>query len=174
MKRTRTLLSLAALAATILTAPAYAQEGTRVGYVDLRKVMLESKIGKKNRAEIEKLVAQRKEQLGKEEQKLKALQEAYEKDQLILTEEQKKTRQKEFQEKAQAYQKLRAEAEQEVSKKDAEFSQKAVGDIREILAEIGKEKKLMLVFEKSQQPLYAEPGPDLTDAVMQKYDAKAK
>jgi outer membrane protein len=168
------LLSVAALAAAILTAPAFAAEAARVGYVDLRKVMLESKIGKKNRAEIEKLVAQRKEQLGKEEQKLKALQEAYEKDQLILTEEQKKARHKEFQDRAQAYQKLRAEAEQEVSKKDAEFSQKAVGEVREILAEIARERKLMMVFEKNQQPLYVEPGPDLTDAVMQKYDARAK
>jgi outer membrane protein len=153
---------------------ARAEEPAHIGYVDLRKVLLESKVGERNKAEMEKFVNAKKESLAKEEQKLKGLQQVFDKDQLILTDEQKKARQKEFQEKVQAYQKQRAEAEKEVSQKDAEFTQKAITEVRAIVAEIAKEKKLMMVFEKTAQPLYAEPGPDLTEAVMKKFDAKAK
>jgi outer membrane protein len=154
--------------------PTHAEEPARVGYMDLRKVLLESKAGKHNKAELEKLIKQKQEKLKQEEQKLKNLQQAYEKEQLLLTEQQKKDKQKEFQEKVQAFQKLQGEAEQEIRRKDGEYSQKAIEAIRRIVADVAKEKKLMLVFEQTAQPLYAEPGPDLTAEVLKRYDAKHK
>lgn len=167
------LLAVASLTA-VFTAPVHAEEPARVGYVDLRKVLIESKAGKHNKAEIEKLIKQKQEQLQKEEQKIKGLQQAYEKEQLLLTEQQKKDKQKEFQDKVQAFQKLQGESEQEVRRKDGEYSQKAIEEIRRLVADLAKDKKLMLVFERSAQPLYAEPGPDLTAEVLKRYDAKTK
>lgn len=157
-----------------LGAPALAQEeGARLGYVDLRKVILESKHGQRNKAEIEKLVKQKQDQLVKEEAKIKALQQDFEKNKLVLNEQQKKDKQKEFQEKVQAFQKLRAESEKEITAKDAEFTQKALGEIRAIVATIAKEMKLLMVFDRNGQPFYAAPGPDLTDVVLKQYDAKS-
>jgi outer membrane protein len=153
--------------------PARAEPAPRFGYVDLRKVITESKTGKQGRAELEKLIKGRQEQLEKEAQKFRALQQDIEKNQLVMNEQQKKDKQKELQDKAQALQKLKAEADQEVAKKDAELTQKAYGELRAIVAELAKEQKLMMVFDKHAQPLYAEPGPDLTDKVIQKYDARA-
>jgi outer membrane protein len=168
----------ALFAVTAITAvfafPSYAEEPARVGYVDLRKVLVESKSGKSSKAELDKIIKQKQDQLKKEEQKLKDMQQAYEKDQLLMTEPQKKAKQKEFQEKAQAFQVHQGEAQQELRKRDAEFAQKAIGEISKIVAELAKEKKLMLVFERTAQPLYAEPGPDLTAEVLKRYDAKAK
>jgi outer membrane protein len=154
--------------------PAHAEEASRLGYVDLRKVLIESKAGKHNKAELEKLIKQKQDQLKKEEQKLKDMQQAYEKEQLLLTEQQKKDKQKAFQEKVQAFQKLQGEAEQEIRRKDGEYSQKAIEAVRAIVAEVAREKKLMMVFERTAQPLYAEPGPDLTAEVLKRYDAKQK
>jgi outer membrane protein len=165
---------IAATVAAVFTVPTHADEPARLGYLDLRKVLVESKTGKQNKAELEKLIKQKQDQLKKDEQKLKDLQQAYEKEQLLLTDQQKKDKQKAFQEKVQAFQKLQGESEQEIRRKDGEYSQKAIVEIRKLVAELAKEKKLMMVFELTAQPLYAEPGPDLTAEVLKRYDAKTK
>lgn len=146
-----------------------------IAYVDVRKVLLESKVGKKNKAEFEKMIKEKESAIGKEEEKLKAMQEAFQKDQLMMTDEQKKAKQKAFQEKADAYQKMVKDAKQEVGKKDSEYTSRSLADIRGIVAELAKAMKLSLVLEASESGLlYAEEGMDLTPKVLEKYDAKAK
>lgn len=152
-----------------------AAESLAVGYVDLHKVLLESKIGKKSKAEIDKLIKEKETTIGKEEEKLKAMQQAFEKDQLLMTDAQKKTKQKEFQEKAEVYQKMVNEAKQEVSQKNTKYSAQTMTEVREIVATLAKEKKLSLVFEVTESGLlYAEDSMDLTNKVIEKYDSKAK
>jgi outer membrane protein len=159
----------------LLNAPVLAADKPGIAYVDVRKVLLESKIGKKNKAAFEKIIKEKEAVIAKEEEKLKAMQQAFQKDQLLMTEEQKKAKQQAFQEKADAYQKMVKEAKQEVGQKDNEFTSKALGEIRGIVADIAKEKKLSLVLEASESGLlYAEDGMDLTQKVMERYDAKAK
>mgnify|MGYP001588886706 CR=1 FL=1 len=43
---------------------------------------------------------------------------------------------------------------------------------RKIIADVAREQKLMLVFDLASPPLYAEPGPDITDKVMSIYNSK--
>jgi len=152
-----------------------AQETAKYGYVDMRKLMLESKAGQRGKSEIERLVKQKQEQIAKEEQKIKDLRQAADKDQLVFTEAQKRAKQREIQQKTEDLQQLAKDAQREVAKKDNEFSSKAIAEIRALIAEIAKEEKLSLVFEKNEMPvLYATEGPDLTDKVLKKYDAKTK
>jgi outer membrane protein len=153
-------------------ATAHAQD-TRIGYVDVRKVMNDSKAGKRVRGELEKTVTQRQETLARDEQQLKGLQQAYEKDKLLLSEAQKQAKQKEFDEKLRAFQQSAAAAQREVEQKKTEFERKALAEIQAIVRDIAKEEKLTLVFEKNQMPvLYAADGPDLTDKVLRRFDAK--
>ena len=159
----------------LLNTPILAADKPGIAYVDARKVLLESKVGKKNKAEFEKLIKEKESVLKKEEEKLKAMQDAFQKDQLMMTDEQKKTKQKAFQEKADAYQQMVREAKQEVSKKDNEYAAKSMTEIRGIIADLAKEMKLNLVLEASESGLlYAEEGMDLTPKVLEKYDAKHK
>ncbi len=165
------------LAASCALAPVVAQatDKPQFGYVDIRKVVNESKSGKQARDEIDKLIKQRLDQIGREEKKLKELYQAFEKEQLTMSEAQKKQKQKEFEEKFEGYQKTRAEAQRDVSKREGEFMRKALPDLRAIITALAKEEKLVLVFDKGNVPvLYAEDGPDLTDKVMQRFDAKSR
>ena len=152
---------------------AQAQVGT-IGYVDMRKVLTENKAGQRLKAELEKSVKSRKDALAKEEEKLKALQQAYEKDKLLLSENQRQEKQKDFQQKVEAYQKQVTQAQRELSQKESEYAKKAVPEIRAIIRELAQEEKLMLVFEKSEVPLYAAEGPDLTDKVLARYNKSQK
>lgn len=150
-------------------------ETVGIGYVDMRKVLTENKAGQRVKADIEKAAKTRQDALAKEEQKLKGLQQAYEKDKLLLSEAQRKEKQKDFQKKFEAYQKQAAQAQKELSQKEAEYTKKAVPEIRTIIRELAQEQKLSLVFEKSQVPaLYSADGPDLTEAVLSRYNKTQK
>ena len=171
MKKLLLLLPLIVL----LNDAVLAAEKPAIAYVDVRKILMESKTGKKDKAEFEKMVKEKEGALSKEEEKLKAMQEAFQKDQLMMTDEQKKAKQKTFQEKVDAYQKMVKEARQEIGKKDSEYTNKALTEIRGIVVGLAKEMKLSLVLEASESGLlYAEDGMDLTSKVLEKYDAKAK
>ena len=174
MRNTVIALVLVTLGFSFYGTPGYAESELRVGYVDFRKVMTESKAGKRNRAVIEKMVKQGRSKLAKKEEELEALKQAYEKKKLVLTEEQKKKKQQEFQKKLQAYRKMSADTEREIRKRDAEYGRKAAADIKEIISEIAKAGKLSLVFDENRLPvLYAADGPDLTAEVIKRYNAKS-
>jgi len=155
--------------------PAAGADSTIIGYVDMRRVLTESKSGQRVKAELEKTVKQRQETLAKEEDKLKALERAFEKDKLILSDAQRQEKQKEFQQKLEAYQKSAGEAQREIQQKEQEYTKKAVPEIRAIIRDLAKEEKLTLVFEKHEIPaLYATDGPDLTEKVLARYNQGQK
>ncbi len=172
MKKVAAVVVVAGL---LVSGMALAADKPTIGVVDLRKVMTESKIGKRNEAEFEKLVNDKKAQLQKEEQKLQAMQQDFQKNQMVLTDAQKQEKQKEFQGKVDAYRKLQAEAQQTVTQKQGELTGKSLGDIKAIVAALAKEQNLSVVLDVPEQGvLYAQGGVDLTQQVIQRYDAKAK
>jgi len=167
------LVAFAVLVFGFLAAPAHAAE--RIAYVDMARVVNESAAGKRVRAEIEGMVKLKQEQISREGQKLKTLQQSLEKEQLTLTDAQKRTKQRDFDKKVQDYQQLAQDTQREIGQKDAEHSRKVITDVRAVIRDIAQQEKFMLVLEKNDQPvLYAEDGPDLTDKVIKVYDAKSK
>lgn len=165
---------LSLLLVSFLLPAAYA-EGIAVGYVDMRKVLTENKTGQRVKGELEKTVKARKEALAKEEEKLKALQAAYEKDKLLLSESQRQEKQKDFEQKLKAYQKSAATAQREITDKESAYAKQAIPEIRQIIGQLAKEEKLTFVFEKNEIPaLYAIDGPDLTDKVLARFNKTQK
>src|SRR5687767_1469218 len=124
-KETRVKIGVVGLALVVVlgvTAAAQAQEKLRVGVIDVRKILVESKHGQQSRAELEKMVKERRDKLGKEEASIKALHEKLEKDKLVLNEKQKEQKQKEIQDRVGALKKMSQDAQQEVGKRDTELS----------------------------------------------------
>lgn len=162
------------LAALCLFSAAWAYaEDVRIGYVDVRKVLTESKAGQRVKGEIDKLVKQHREKLDHGEQELKDMQKAFEKDKLLMSDSQKEKKQQEFQVKLKAFQEERARAQREIDQKEREYTSQAVPKIREIIRDLAKAEKLTLVFDKNDASLlYAVDGPDLTDKVIERFDAK--
>lgn len=157
----------------LLTAgAAYAQE-LRIGYVDVNKVLNDSKAGKRVKGDFEKTVKQRQETLAREQQQLKSLEEAYEKDKLLLSDTQKQAKQKDFEGKLKVFQQSAATAQRELGQKKNEIEQKLLADIQVVVRDIAKEDKVGLVFEKSQRPIYPADAVDLTDKVLKRFDAKS-
>ncbi len=174
MKKLVLLVLLGFLFNSVAVAAAAADKPA-IGYVNLRTVLVESKVGKRNKAELDKLIKQKESAISDAQEKLKAMQESFRKEQLLMTDDQKKAKQNEFQEKAQAYQEMVNEAKQTVNKKDNEYANKSLAEIKPIIAEIAKEMKISIVFDANElSVLYADKGMDLTQKVIERYDAKSK
>jgi outer membrane protein len=169
----KVVVGLTMAAALCVTAAASAQEKVRVGVIDVRKVLVESKHGQQSRAELEKMVKERRDKLGKEEAAIKAMHEKLEKDKLVLNEKQKEQKQKEIQDRVGTLKKMSQEAQQEVGKRDNELSAKASSVLREIVDSIAKQEKLTLVIDKNQSSiLWVGEEVDITDRVLKAYEAK--
>jgi len=159
----------------LLGATAHADEGLRVGVIDVRKVLIETKPGQQYRVELEKMVKERRDKLGKDEAVIKSLQEKFEKDKLVLSDQQKEQKKKEIDDKIVTYQKAAQEADQEVKKRDHEILDKASAAVNEIVAQIAKQEKLAMVVERNQTLiLWLNEPIDITERVAKAYEAKAK
>lgn len=172
MKMTTGLMALALLAGTL---PALAAEKGGMAYVNLPKVMTESKAGQRNRAELEKLAKDKQGTLQKEEEKLKTLQQDFQKNQLLLTDQQKQQKQQEFQAKVEAFQKSQNEARQALGKREGELVNKAMTDIRAIAKDLAKEQNYaMIIFLPESAVLHVDDSIDVTAKIIERYNAKTK
>lgn len=170
MKRTA---SLVAVCLCLFAVGSVYADDARIGYVDLRKVLAESKAGQHAADEIQQLVKQREAALKKKDEEFKDLKQKYEKNKLVLSASQRQSKENELQEKFAAFQQARADARREVEQKQRDYTDKALPRIRAIIRDLAREEKLTLVLDMNQMPvLYASGTPDLTNKVIQRFDAK--
>jgi outer membrane protein len=73
------------------------------------------------------------------------------------------------------YQRLANDYQGELQQKDAEFTQKILKDVEEVIKTIGEKDKLTLILEKSQAGiLFANPAIDITNKVISQYNDSVK
>jgi outer membrane protein len=164
----KTRIALICLAGIFLSTPVLAE--LKIGFVDVRAVLTESKAGIQHRADLEKYVKDKQTALKKEEEKLTALKTSLEKEALTLSDAQKQEKQRAFQEKVQAFQKQAQDADRELRQKDTEFTNKSIETIRQIVTEVAKAEQVNMVLSRTEI-IYAETAMDLTDKVREKFNA---
>ncbi len=146
----------------------------RVGVIDVEKIQ-SSKLGQQHRAEIEKMVKERQEKLGKEDKAVKDLNDKYEKDKLTLTDKQKEAKEQEIQQRLNALKKMVQDAQQQVRARETQIAGEADKVVGDIVNTIAKEDKRAIVIAKHQPGVFwVEEEVDITERVLKAYDAKAK
>jgi outer membrane protein len=166
--------TLLPLLATLLLTPALATAapGGRVGFVELARVLRESKAAGAFREKLEADLKERQAAVNAEKAKLDALEAEYAKAEKTATEAQKQARQKELQEKSAALQKRVADARKEVTDADQASTKSVVELMNSVLTKIAESKGYDLVVEKAgASVLYGRRGVDLTDEVIRQMDA---
>lgn len=161
-------IALCGLAGLLLSMPVLAD--VKIGYVDVRAVLTESKAGIQHRADLEKYVKDKQAALKKEEEKLTEFKKTLDKEGLTLTDAQKQEKMRSFQDKVQAFQKQAQEADRELRQKDTDFTNKSLESIRKIVTEVAKAEKVNMVLSRTEI-IYAEDVMDLTAKVREKFEA---
>jgi outer membrane protein len=149
--------------------------GLKVAVVDIQSAILQTEQGKIAKSNIEKEAEDKRKELLNQQNDLKKLDEEFQKQQSVLSEDAKLSKQKEFQTKLQGLRTAQMSFEQEVRQKELQETQKIFQNLAKLVDEIAKKKKLDMVFEKgSGALLYAAKVDDLTEELVTEYNSKYK
>lgn len=170
MKRLATLFVLATLTATV-----HAVEPATIGYVDMQRVIEESKMGTEARATLEEKYREPQKRLSAEEQAIRELQQKTNRDAALMSQAELDKRTAEIQERVQKFQKEAMATQQELGKDQAQLGGEIVKAAGGVIAELAKEQKLAAVFERNNSGLlYVQDSMNLTGEVIKRLDALPK
>lgn len=162
------------LCVVFLCLTGFARAESQIGFVDMNQIIQQSSAGAaamKNLAAFKEL---KKKSLTAHEKNILSLKgQINQKISLNPKDAGLAKLQKDYQEALQAFNKLQAENEAEVLKKDRELTHGILEDVYLICNELKTAKRLSYVFEKVQSGIIVfPPENDLTQEVIKRYDAK--
>lgn len=174
MKELRMKISLV-LMVVFVSSVALAATGVRVAYVDLQKALQTVEAGKKAKDDLEKEVASKKDMFAKKQLALQKEADSFEKKAAIMNEAARVKQQQEIQKKIMDFQKEAAETQMQLQEKERSLTAPLIKEFKSIIEAIGKDRGYQIILEKNESAvLYAEAGADLTDEVIQKFNARRK
>ncbi len=142
----------------------------KVGVVDVRKALAESKKALEARAQLDKEAAAKREKLQTEQGELAKIQDELRKNK-ALSAKAKQDKETDLQKKIMAFQENAKKAEAEMAQREAELTKGFLEGLRSTAEEIGKKRDFDMVIDASAL-FFAESRSDITTDVMKAYDDK--
>ena len=144
-----------------------------VGTVDIQKVLLAVKEGKKVKSELKATFEKKKKKLKKDEQTIMKMRQDYEKQSLVMSSDAKQKKEMEIQKKIMDIQKISMQYQRELQGLEQELKKPILERIQKIVEEISKREKVDMTFETSTAPVvYAKDQKDITTEVISLYDKR--
>ena len=147
----------------------YAQT-TKIGTIDLQRVLRESKRAIQEREVVQKRADELTKEISKKQEELQALKESLEKKAPMLSEQARRDQEKEYQQKARELDWLVKDSREEMKKKEQETLAKILKSINTVVNKLGEEGNYTLIVEASVVA-YGPEGLDITDQVIKAFDA---
>lgn len=171
----RTFLRTYIAAAVLLlfvSGAAYAQS-PKIGYIDLQRVIRDSKAGKAARADFEREFQQKKNVIEQKKRQLDSLKQEFVNNAQVMNESARKQKAEQIENLEKEFNRTRSDFRDDLQKRDLELTQKILQDIEGIIKQIGKSGGYTLILEKTEAGVvYAVDTVDVTDQVIQAYDKK--
>ncbi len=143
-----------------------------VAFIDLQKALNLSDAGVKAKAEIGQQVKKYEAKVAAEQDALKEMKKELEKQAVLLSDDARAKKEREFQQRAKEFQRFTKDIQEELQQKDADFTKRIIDEILKQTRKIGKEKGYGVVLEKSESSIiYGDSSVDLTDDVIKAYNA---
>ncbi len=143
----------------------------KLAFVDLQKALNRCKAGQDAKEEFTKKVGKVEEKLSVQQEELKRLKDALDKQTSMLSEEARKQKEWDYQTKLRDFKRLYQDAQDELKVQDGEFTQGIVEGLVSVAHDYGKEKGFTFVFEKSESALlFADEALDITEEIIKLYD----
>lgn len=144
-----------------------------IGKVDIQRVLLSVSQGKKVRDQLKAEFEKKKKVLDKEQQKIKKMQEDFQKQSLVMSDSAKVEKEKQLQEAVMKLQQKSLGFQKEIQEMENKMKGPIIDRVREIVTTISKKSKVDVTFEASTAPVvYAKNEKDLTEDVIKAYDKK--
>ena len=156
---------------------ASAQTPVKIGHVDMNKALNESESGKKAKSDLEFLIKSKQTSLDEKGKAIEKAKADFDKQASVLSADAKKSKEEELERMLREYQRLVADSQSEVKKKEGDLTGDILKEIRVVIQKIGQEEGYTMILEGSSDTfiLYSQKDSDLTDRVLKKYnDDKTK
>lgn len=175
------LMAMAAAAvaqtpATPAPAPAAAPApaSTKIGYIDVQRVLARSAAGMAAREQLEKERAGIQKEMDGRRQELEKLRDEIEKKGPLMTADTRREKQEAFERKRRDAARAADDFQKELEKREATLLQKVLQEMGGVIEKVGKEKNYYMIVEKRNAGvLYATTDADLTDEIIRAYDRDA-
>lgn len=166
-------IALLAAALIVLTCQVAYAQSPKIGVVDLIRALNESNSGKEAKKELEVLIKSKQsaiDEKGKEIEKLKA---DLDKQASVLSPDARKTKEDDLERMLREYQRLVSDAQNDVKKKEGEYTGEIVKELRAIIENIGTEGGYTLIIENAEgMILFSKKDIDLTDTLIKKFNER--
>jgi len=180
----RRFLSMTALAGAAMvvgtwiggSAPsAQTPAATRVGFVDIQRVLARSAAGVAAREQLEKEKAVMQKQVDPQRAELEKLKDELDKKGQLLSAEARREKQETLERKVRDARRLVDDLQGSLQRKEEAMLGKVLQDVGGLVQKIGKEKGYAIVLERQRSSLlYASAEADLTDDVIRAYDDETR
>lgn len=157
----------------ILSAPVFAQDKIKIGFIDIQRVVQESQAGKRAKERFQAQVKKAEADIMKERQDLDRLKTDLEKKGPLMKEEERRNMEADFQKRSVALQRSMSDYQQELQQKNNQLMADILKELEAIVNEVGKADKFTLILERSQI-LYSDQGIDITSKVIDTYNNRNK
>jgi outer membrane protein len=156
------------------TAAATTPGSSKIGYIDVQRVLARSAAGVAAREQLEKERAGIQKDMDGRRQELEKLREELEKKGPLLTADARREKQEQFERKRRDAARAADDFQKELEKREATLLQKVLQEVGGVIEKVGKERNYYMIVEKRNAGvLYAATDADITDEVIRAYDREA-
>jgi outer membrane protein len=150
--------------------------GTRIGYIDLQKVLVRSVAGVAAREQLERERAGMQKDLEARKTEIDKLRDELEKKGLVLSSDARREKEELLQRKVRDARRLGEDLDKELQRKEQQMVGRIGQEVVGVIERLGKERGYLLILEKrGASVIYGDPEADITDEVIKLYDQeKAK
>ncbi len=147
-----------------------AEGEAKVGYIDIQRLVKESRMGKQATKEIEKLTQAKEREIAMRLKELGELKSEVEGSSAKMSEAERKAKIEEFQRLNKEYQRLVADSKEEIAKEDRERVAAILKKAEEVLAKVAKREKYLMIIKDASVLSYLDPSVDITAEVIKELD----
>lgn len=154
---------------------AWASEPLKIGWVDMQKALNQCEAGQEAKNAITNEVDKMQKTFGAKQKELEKLKEDLDKRGLVMNENIRKEKEKDYQTKLRDVQRLQRDFEEDLRRKDREFTERVLRELERIVKKLGEDGKYTVILEKNQPAIIYISNPlDMTDEVIKIANQKQK
>ena len=152
-------------------AEAAAEAPTRIGYVDVQRVLARSSAGVAAREQVERDKASMQKDLDTKQAEVAKLEDELSKKGMLLSQEVRKEKQETVERRKRDFRRLVDDYQRELEKRERELIQKVLQELTGVIERYGKQGGYLLILEKrGAGVVYGAAEADLTDEIIKAYD----
>jgi outer membrane protein len=150
---------------------ALAADASKIGSVDIQKVLMMSDAGKEAKEQLSQKASKYEAEKNSKESELKKLKGDLESQGSVLNESARASKERDYQQRLKEYQRFLKDAQEDLQGKNDEFTGRIVDQIVKVAQEYGRKNGYTVIFVKSETMLYLDPSADVTEEVLKSFNA---